>query len=416
MTSDRKFAAVKTGRLGRLASMARAGMGTITSLTLGGSGGIEQAVTRLGELRGLGTKVGQMAGVLEAHLEPELRQKVGPMLAQLRASAAQSPYESIRAIITEDFGRPPEELFVTFEKEPFASASLGQVHRAEYPEGTQLAVKVQHPGIFEAFENDLINVAGIGRVATSFIMPDKASREFLDGVKSGFLQELDYVKEAENLQYFARLVSNDKILVVPNVINERSSKRVLSTTMITGVAVEAARHFALPVKQAQAAAVRRLVISSWVDHGVLYADTHPGNFLFNADGTLGVLDFGSVIRFDETQRQRFVQLKAAATQTIENFVEAVDHVYQVKNYDVAKAIAAVQWLGFGGLVRGDNIDDNRVRDIMAAAKIMRKTILGARFELPYFMPFVVRALVATNVLLATLHAGEGDVVSSLDVD
>src|SRR5262245_22099775 len=111
MTNDRKTAPLEIGRLGRFVSLARAGLGTATSVTFGSGTGIVKVVERLGELRGLGTKVGQMAGLVEANLEPELRTKVGPALAKLRAQAVSSPYETVVKIVEEDLGAPPEALF-----------------------------------------------------------------------------------------------------------------------------------------------------------------------------------------------------------------------------------------------------------------------------------------------------------------
>jgi len=405
MADPPKTRAIATGRIGRFASLARAGLGTAASVALGSAGGIEQAVEKLGELRGIGTKVGQMAGLVEANLPPELRARVGPALAKLRAEAARSPYAAIAAIVHEDLGAPPEELFASFEQEPFASASLGQVHRATDGDARLLAVKVQHPGIDRAFRGDLENVGSFGRLATTFVMPDGQGKVFVEGVKAGFLAELDYLREAENLRTFETLLSRDPDLETPSLVPDRSSARVLTTTFLRGEPVEAARGYEPATRRRQAAAVRRLVVSSLVDHGVLYADAHAGNFLFRPDGTLGVLDFGSVFRFDEEQRAGFAEMReAAAIDDRARFDGAVARAYALRNDVVAKAIAKVQWHGFGGLVRGHAIDTEHLRTITSAAAEMKKQMLGERFVLPPFLPFIVRTLIATNSLLVALDA------------
>lgn len=383
-------------------------------MAFGSAGGLESAVERLGELRGIGTKVGQMAGLVEANLSPELRERVGPALARLRAEAARSPYEAIEAVVREDLGASPAELFRSFETTPFASASLGQVHRATDHEGRALAVKVQHPGIDVAFRGDLENVTSLGRIATSFVMPEGQGKPFLEGVKEGFLAELDYEREARNLRLFEALLEGDADLETPRVIAERTSRRVLTTTFLRGAPVEAARGFDGAVRARQAAAVRRLLVSGLADHGLLYADAHAGNFLFREDGTVGVLDFGSVFLFDDARRSAFAAMRdAAAADDRYAFEIAVACAYGVENPVVTHAIANVQWLGFGGLVRGDAIDAEKLRTITETVAETKKKLVGQKFVLPSFMPFVVRSLVATNSLLVALAAPPSGIVGRL---
>lgn len=414
MSDGPKLADLTTGRLGRFASLARAGLGTAASMALGSSGGVEKAVERLGELRGIGTKVGQMAGIVEAHLDPQLRAQVGPALARLRAHAAASPYEAIAATVRDELGAPVDELFGSFDPTPFASASLGQVHRAVLHDGRLVAVKVQHPGIDTAFRGDLENVTAFGRMATSFVMPEDQGKAFIQGVKDGFLAELDYLREAENLRGFAALLARDPDLETPSVVAERSSARVLTTSFLEGYPVERARGHDDATRKRQAAAVRRMVISGLTDHGVLYADAHAGNFLFRPDGTVGVLDFGSVFHFDDPQRDAFAALRdAALVGDRAAFVRAVARAYGVGDAAMIERIADVQWLTFGGLVRGDVIDDSHVRGITDAAGRLKRQLLGSKVRLPPFMPFLIRTLLATNALMASLAAPESGPIGRL---
>lgn len=405
MRAPPKTVPLSTSKLGRVASLARAGMGSAASLAVGSVGGLEMAVARLGELRGIGTKVGQMAGLVEAGLSPEMRAKVGPSLAKLRADAARSPYEAIARVVEEELGAPPDTLFAKFDHEPFASASIGQVHRATHIDGRALAVKVQHPGIREAFRNDLESITSIGRVATAFVMPEGQGKVFLEDVKAGFLAELDYEREAQNLRRFARLVAHEADLESPETVDELSSTRVLTTTFLRGESVEQARAYPHAVRARQAAAVRRFVLSALTDHGVLYADAHAGNFLFRADGSLGVLDFGSVFVFDEPRTRAFADMRDAVVASDDaSFVRAVARVCELSDVEVVAAIADVQLLAFGALVRGDEIDAAHVRRILARASDMKRKLLGRRVALPSFLPFLMRTLVATNSLLAAFDA------------
>ena len=357
-----------------------------------------------------------MAGLVEATLPPEVRDKVGPALATLRAQAARSRWEDVAKLVEAELGAPIDSLFLRFEHEPFASASLGQVHEATHLDGRRLAVKVQHPGIEEAFTNDLANVGAIAGMATALMMPRGAGRALVDGVKRGFLAELDYVREGENLEAFARLVARDPELEVPELVRDRSSRRALSTTFLRGETVEVARGYPDATRRTQAAAIRRLLFSALADHGLLYADAHAGNFFFREDATVGVLDFGSVFRFDEAERRAFAALvEAAVASDRAAFGRAVGEVLGLEDGVARDAIAGVLWIALGGLVRGEAIGDDRVREITSAAGAMKARLLGARFTLPSFVPFLMRTIVATNALLAKLGAPESGALGRLVV-
>ncbi|MEZ4329792.1 MAG: AarF/ABC1/UbiB kinase family protein [Polyangiales bacterium] len=402
---DRKLA---TSRVLRLGSMARAGLGTATAMLRGSAGGLEDAVERLGELRGLGTKVGQMAGLVEANLPDELRDKVSPALARLRDQTATSPWESVRALLEEELGAPVDQCFDAFEPVPFASASLGQVHRAVW-DGHDVAVKVQHPGIQEAFRGDLQNITGLASVATTFVMPANAGREFLDSIRGGFLAELDYRAEAANVALFEGLVAGDPDLYVPGVVTERSTGRVLTTHFAKGERVDVAATFEIDERARLSAAVRRFVLGTMLEHGALYADAHAGNFLFQAGQPVAVLDFGSVVRFSDEKRGDFrAMARAALGSDYRAFEQAVGHVVGFEHPRALPAVAKMQWDAFGALVRGDRVDRAHVRKLTENLTEVKRNILGARVPLPPFMPFWMRTLLACVALLATLEAPAGE--------
>jgi predicted unusual protein kinase regulating ubiquinone biosynthesis (AarF/ABC1/UbiB family) len=278
-------------------------------------------------------------------------------------------------------------------------------------------VKVQHPGIREAFTNDLANVQQIARVATTFVMPSEDARAFLGGVKDGFLAELDYAREAANTELFARLVQGDADIEVPAVVRGRSSARVLTTTFVAGVPVEAARAFDAVLRRRQAAAIRRLVLGTLFDRGVLYADAHAGNFLFRASGSVGVLDFGSVFAFDEDQRGALRELRREIERgDLTAFEAAVARLLGIDNARVVSAIAGTQWIAIGGLVRGEACDASRVRRITDRIPAMKRVLLRERFTLPPFVPFLMRTMLALNALLAALDAPDSGPLGGLSPD
>jgi predicted unusual protein kinase regulating ubiquinone biosynthesis (AarF/ABC1/UbiB family) len=409
--SQRDERELSTSRVLRLGSMARAGLGTASAMLRGSAGGLEDAVERLGQLRGLGTKVGQMAGLVEANLPEELRDKVGPALAKLRDQTATSPWEAVQSLLEAELGAPVAERFDSFEPVPFASASLGQVHRATW-QGHDVAVKVQHPGIQEAFRGDLQNISGLASVATTFIMPADAGREFLDAIRGGFLAELDYRAEAGNVALFAELSAGDPDLYVPGVVPERSTGRVLTTRFARGGSVDTAAAFDDAERARLSAAVRRFVMGTLLDHGVLYADAHAGNFLFERGAPVAVVDFGSVVRFDPRKHADLRAMgRAALGSDYAAFERAVAGVVGFDHPRALPAVAKVQWEAFGALLRGDRVDRAQVRLLTENIGEVKRAILGARVPLPPFMPFWMRTLLACVALLAALDAPAGTPLS-----
>ena len=158
MTNERKL---PEGRLGRLVKMAGVGARTGASLLLSrdGEGAAQQAAEVLGTLRGLAAKAGQMVSYEDGLVPETHRASYETALRTLRTAAPTSSPAAIRAVVEEDLGAPIGELFARWEEEPFASASIGQVHRATLLDGRDVAVKVQHPGIARAVESDLENAS-----------------------------------------------------------------------------------------------------------------------------------------------------------------------------------------------------------------------------------------------------------------
>jgi predicted unusual protein kinase regulating ubiquinone biosynthesis (AarF/ABC1/UbiB family) len=268
-----------------------------------------------------------------------------------------------------------------------------------------VAVKVQHPGIEEAFRGDLRNITGLASVATTLVMPATAGRACWDSLRRGFLAELDYRAEAANVALFVELTRGDADLFVPAVVPERSTGRVLTTFFARGHSVDVAAGFSEPERARLGAAVRRFVLGTLLEHGVLYADAHAGKFLFAEGDPLAVLDFGSVVRFDASKQRDFQAMGRAALGTDYGAFEHA--VAEVVGFDHARALPAVakmQWDAFGSLVRGEAIDRAHVRRLTENVGQVKRAILGARVPLPPFMPFWMRTLLASVALLAALEA------------
>jgi predicted unusual protein kinase regulating ubiquinone biosynthesis (AarF/ABC1/UbiB family) len=248
----------------------------------------------LGEMKGLPLKFGQMASYIDGLAPPGYEEKFHEVLSKLQQKAPPLSAEAAARAITKELGASPEELFAAFEFEPFAAASIGQVHRATTKSGDAVAVKVQYPGIDAAVENDLKSVALLEQMIAP-LGRKYHSKETLDEVRRVFLAELDYGLEAENADRFRAMHAEDDEIVVPRVFHALSSKRVLCTELMGGR--DYATFCAEATEEEKSAAGRtiaRFMFRSLFKYGWLYADPHPGNYRFLGGGRVAFLDFGCV--------------------------------------------------------------------------------------------------------------------------
>jgi predicted unusual protein kinase regulating ubiquinone biosynthesis (AarF/ABC1/UbiB family) len=280
-------------RLVRMAGVgARTGAGFVLSKS--GVNAAEYAADVLGSLRGLAAKVGQTLSYVDGLVPEAQRESYERALGKLRDSAPRSSPGAIQKVIEEELGGPVERLFASFDAEPFASASIGQVHRARLLDGRAVAVKVQHPGIASAVESDLKN-AGIaeGLVAT-FAPKGVDPKAAYDEVAKRFREELDYELEAQHQREFAAFHAGDAKISIPGVIAERSARRVLTSELSEGLTLEQAAARSEAERRAWAETLWRFVFKGNLVLGMFNADPHPGNYLFRPDGGVTFLDFGCV--------------------------------------------------------------------------------------------------------------------------
>lgn len=305
---------VPTGRLGRLARMARLGARTGASLLLSRSGdsAARQAAEVLGTMRGLAAKVGQLASYVDGLVPEEHRAAYEEALRALQSATVRSPAAAVRALVEEELGGPIDRLFGEWDDEPFASASIGQVHRARLLSGQEVAVKVQHPGITRAVESDLANAGLVEALVGGLVGRHFESRRLFEEVQARLREELDYELEAARQQEFARLHAGDPDIRIPAVIGERSSRRVLTTELVHGARLEEAARRPAAERRRYAEVLWRFVYRGNLVGGMFNADPHPGNYLFQPDGGIAFLDFGCVERFTEQRRRLAVALHRAA--------------------------------------------------------------------------------------------------------
>lgn len=251
----------------------------------------ERILATLGELKGAALKLGQALAMDPDALPEEARSVVAKLLSQApqRMEIAQ-----VREALQTELGAAPEELFAEFAQEPLAAASLGQVHAARLADGREVVVKVQYPGVDKALQNDLSNAAVLVR---GFALTGRTldGRAYYDELRSSLLRELDYREEALQADAYREAARGYPELVVPEVVPERSSGKVLCLTRLRGQPL-------LDFIEAKASGEERfrvarlLLFAIWGPFyatRLIHADPHPGNFLVMPDGRLGVLDFGA---------------------------------------------------------------------------------------------------------------------------
>ena len=180
----------------------------------------------LGELKGAAMKIGQLASMAKDVLPSE----VTSALTSLQREAPPMPFEVIRGQIEAELGSPPELLFERFDPEPFAAASIGQVHRARTDDGREVVCKVQYPGVDTSVDADVAQLKFALRASGLIRFRRQAVDGLFQELRDRLREELDYTNEAENVRRFQRLHQDDPHIITPDVVGERSSGRVLTLT------------------------------------------------------------------------------------------------------------------------------------------------------------------------------------------
>ena len=251
-----------------------------------------QVREELQSLKGPIMKVGQMLS-MQSHVLPEEAVKELTNL-QLRAPAMHPTLA--RAQFKAACGKFPEEVFRAFAAEPFAAASLGQVHGAVTKDGKRLAVKIQYPAIRSAVENDF-------KLLRSISLPACLSKFGADALISeleqGILKETDYINEGKNIDFFREKLKPLSFMEVPVVFWEMTTNRVLTMSYVPGQPLSDFLAGSRPQQLRDLIGSRLLKLFSWQIHRMhaIHADPHPGNYLVDDDGGIGLVDFGCVKKF-----------------------------------------------------------------------------------------------------------------------
>ncbi len=267
-----------------------------------------ELVKQLGQMRGAAMKVGQVLSTVDFTAIPESeREEFRATLAALRDDVPPLPFKAIEKLLRDELGVPLKEAFAEFEREAFAAASIGQVHRATTADGRAVAVKVQYPGIAEAVETDLRNAQLLFPLVKR-LAPGLDVKALADELRERIGDELDYEVEAQNHRAMARGWRGHPFVYVPAVDTNLSRRRVLVTELIEGRKFEAVKQLSEAERDRFGEILFRFFFGTLKHLRRAAGDPHPGNYLLLDDGRVGFLDFGlmRVVDADYLERERAV--------------------------------------------------------------------------------------------------------------
>lgn len=255
----------------------------------------EQLFSVLGELKGGAMKFGQALSVMEAAMPEELAGPYRATLTKLQEAAPPMPAERVHTILATELGpRWRTTKFQAFADQPAAAASIGQVHRATWRDGREVAVKIQYPGAGDALLSDLTQLARVARVAGGWI-PGIDIKPITDELRARMSEELDYDLEARSQQTFWRAYQGHPRVVVPQPLAH--SEHVIVSEWVDGTPLS--RIIASGSQEERDTASRlylEFLLEGPTRARLLHADPHPGNFRITPEGRLAVLDYGAVNR------------------------------------------------------------------------------------------------------------------------
>lgn len=310
-------------------------------------------------------------------------------LAKLQDKVPPAEFSKVKPIIESELGKL-ENIFESFNTSALLGASLGQVYLAKY-NNRDVIIKISRPNIEEVIENDIYILKKILPLATRFIDPNLAFSA--EGMLSQFIEtvyeEMDYRMEADNLVTIKRNLAGDNSVIIPSVIQDRTSKHVLTMEYIPGIKItDIATLDAMGIDRSMLVMrVHRLFFKMLLRHNIFHADPHPGNISVADNGSIILYDFGMVGRLDNKTRLRLIRLYLGLIdkdppRTVNILMELGTLEPTVNRYVVEKAIElSIQSL------YGKEVDKMEVK---ALTDLANKTMSRFPFRLPKNLALYMR--------------------------
>jgi ubiquinone biosynthesis protein len=269
-------------------------------------------------------KLGQLLSTRADLLPPDYLDE----LAKLQDAVPPVPSEVVLETLVAEFGRPIEAVFASFDPTPLAAASIGQVHAATLPDGSEVVVKVRRPGVVEQAEQDLEILRNLAAAASRHWKAAEQydvvalAQEFAQALRA----EFDYLHEGRNAERFAANFAQDTAVHIPRVYWETTTSRVLTLEHMRGLKLSDSHALEEPATARQALAHRgaQVMLKMVFEDRFFHADLHPGNFFIEADDRFGLIDFGTVGVLDERTEAHLAELVLAGTRRdYDRLVDAV---------------------------------------------------------------------------------------------
>lgn len=331
MAKDKKGdgKAVPTGRVSRFAKVAKLASGVAGGMLAEGTrqlragkrprardmlltpGNAKRVADQLAEMRGAAMKMGQILSMDTGDLLPR---ELADILSKLRSDANSMPIEQLEAAMSEAYGPDWEELFYNFEYAPLAAASIGQVHRTISPDGREIVLKIQYPGVAESIDSDVDNISTLLRM--SGLLPDELDiKPLLEEAKIQLADEADYLKEAEFLKAFGEVLADDDRFVLPEVLPELTHSNVLAMTYVNGAPIETLIDQPQEERDRVMAALLELMLTELFELKMVQTDPNFANYQYRAStGEIVLLDFGATRRFKKSFVSNYKKLAVAAVE------------------------------------------------------------------------------------------------------
>lgn len=254
----------------------------------------EQVFEVLGTLKGGAMKLGQALSVYEAGIPDEYAEPYREALAQLQNAAPPMPPSTVNRLMAEQLGTGWRSHFTVFDDHAAAAASIGQVHRATWKDGREVAVKLQYPGAGAALKADMDQLSRLGPLL-GMIIPGMQVRPLLAEIRERVMEELDYAAEAANQRAFAKGFADDPDYLVPKVL--ASAPKVIVSEWVDGTGINKIITSGTAEQRNRVGLLLTVLHFSAPERvRLLHADPHPGNYMLTADERLAVIDFGSIAR------------------------------------------------------------------------------------------------------------------------
>lgn len=324
---DKGEKAVPASRVGRLARMARMASGVAGGMLAEGGRQLragkrpsardmlltpqnaKRVADQLATMRGAAMKVGQ---ILSMDTGDFLPRELADILARLRDDARYMPVEQLRQVMDTAYGEDWETLFYGFEMKPLAAASIGQVHRAMSPDGREIVLKVQYPGVATSIDSDVDNIASLLRI-TGLLPADLEIQPLLEDAKAQLRDEADYLKEAKHLNRFNKLLADDQRFVLPEVLPEYTHQSVLAMTYASGSSIDAVAELDQAERDRVVSALFDLMLMELFELRLVQTDPNFANYRYRVDtGEIVLLDFGATRAFKASFATNYRKLAKAA--------------------------------------------------------------------------------------------------------